>query len=636
MSQSLSASAGAGSLLSIGTVSATSADAAIQGVLGETAQIVQSFDKSMQQANQQHLPAATKQAQGGQKLPEGGESLPSVDAQSTDEAFSLVKVSDASVNSALEGEEGKVALDQFQQVLFPAADQNFQKISAAESVGNSALQQINKHRDVDLTVKADSALQQVGGRSVLPDSAGENVGRSQVTSDMTEAALFKQPISGAQARSEAPVAEAAPVAGIHNPQRTELSGRLIESGVNRTVSVPVPEAAAGKIENAPVITASSSQSDIAVKSEMLTMPVTGGVESNGVGQGQSVVDSPVTASLLDAEKPVIAQGSASPSGAPREKVGEGSNTQEPEKNPFSESIAQIVRETGLASAQLTESANPVAEAVTRLDIPVGQVVGSKVAAGIYVTKHEMSAKTDLFFTSAESQLRSPSTEVVQPSVRQTAESLVQSGNVMASTQQVAGDLRQQIKTGGVEFDKLPGVEPAARSEGRQEALLTSFADSLTAASKVSRAAAEPMQLSMPNGARPGMPAWGQAVNDRVMMMASKNGQFAEIQLDPPELGSLQVKLQVKNEQVSVVFNTPHGSVREALEQNMPRLREMFAEQGLNLSESSVHDQSEGQQRRESDDSDAAGLYTDYQGDSGEENESGLMQQESLSLVDYYA
>ena len=143
-------------------------------------------------------------------------------------------------------------------------------------------------------------------------------------------------------------------------------------------------------------------------------------------------------------------------------------------------------------------------------------------------------------------------------------------------------------------------------------------------------------MSMPQGMKPGMPVWNQAINERIMMLSTQNGRFAEIQLDPPELGSLQVKLQVKNDQVSIVFNTPHASVREALEQGLPRLREMFEEQGLSLGDASVDDQAEQQARDEEAESTGYGQAASTDGSSNVVEGEQVMQQESLSLVDYYA
>ncbi|MFT7388294.1 MAG: flagellar hook-length control protein FliK [Candidatus Endobugula sp.] len=86
--------------------------------------------------------------------------------------------------------------------------------------------------------------------------------------------------------------------------------------------------------------------------------------------------------------------------------------------------------------------------------------------------------------------------------------------------------------------------------------------------------------------------WGQAVTDKVMWMSSKGIKEATIQLDPPELGALQVKVSVNQDQAQVSFTVQHASVREALDQQSMRLREMFAEEGLNLADVDVSDQSQ--------------------------------------------
>lgn len=92
--------------------------------------------------------------------------------------------------------------------------------------------------------------------------------------------------------------------------------------------------------------------------------------------------------------------------------------------------------------------------------------------------------------------------------------------------------------------------------------------------------------------------WGQAVTDQVMWMSSKGIKEATIQLDPPELGSLQVKVGVNQDQAQVSFTVQHASVREALDQQSMRLREMFAEEGLNLADVDVSDQSQQQEQDE--------------------------------------
>ena len=640
MNQSLSASAGAGSLLGTGAVSVASADTAVQGVVSIGDQATQSFDQSMQQANHQHSAASAEQVQSGQTLPEGGESLPS------DERYGN-GVSDADVVAQPEGsvdgvKAGEMNQGQWQQELFTAADNNTQNALVSNSDGDSALQQINQYRDADLSVLADSALKQVGARSDHKAQGAElnaenirnrfSVGSAEGSATLagrllTEPESFRG-ASGAMAGNAVPAAEV----GLVNQEAK--SQQPVEFSVQPTDQGKSQSAASAGIAEGQSLVSSLAQS----KSEISSIVAGAGptlenktqVESGVVvGTGRSGAEG---SDLVERMSSSL-QASEVIQSTEKGQGGVGEAGQAPAKNLFAESVAQIVREAGLANEQLSDSIRPavgsIEEAVSRLSVPAGGVSETKV--GAEALKGESFVKVDGGSSRVEPQLRAqPIETVVQSPVRQAADSAMQSGSALAGVQQVVDNARQQIKS-GTESDKLKGIELTGRSEGRQDALLTSFADSLAAAGKV-RSTAEPMQMVMPEGTRPGMPAWSQAVNNRVMMMASQNGQFAEIQLDPPELGSLLVKLQVKNEQVSVVFTTPHGSVREAIEQSLPRLREMFAEQGLDLAESSVHDQDDGQQRGSEQDESFVG----YQNSSAEESVPEVMYQESLSLVDYYA
>lgn len=85
--------------------------------------------------------------------------------------------------------------------------------------------------------------------------------------------------------------------------------------------------------------------------------------------------------------------------------------------------------------------------------------------------------------------------------------------------------------------------------------------------------------------------WSEAVVDRVMVMSSQNLKSAEIQLDPAELGRLEVRISVNQEQSQVTFASPHAAVRDALDAQMHRLRELFAQQGMNQLDVNVSDQS---------------------------------------------
>lgn len=97
-------------------------------------------------------------------------------------------------------------------------------------------------------------------------------------------------------------------------------------------------------------------------------------------------------------------------------------------------------------------------------------------------------------------------------------------------------------------------------------------------------------------------AWAQGVGEKVSIMMANQMQRAEIKLNPANLGPMEIHLSLKDDKASINFVSQHLPVREALDQAMPRLREMLEQQGLNLVNVDVSQHSFGQQA-ESDHSD---------------------------------
>ncbi|WP_162046857.1 flagellar hook-length control protein FliK [Vibrio taketomensis] len=89
---------------------------------------------------------------------------------------------------------------------------------------------------------------------------------------------------------------------------------------------------------------------------------------------------------------------------------------------------------------------------------------------------------------------------------------------------------------------------------------------------------------------------GEQLAERVQMMMSKNLKNIDIRLDPPELGRMQIRMNMNGDNASVHFTVANQQARDIVEQAMPRLREMLAQQGMQLSDSSVHQQASGQQQ----------------------------------------
>ncbi|HJH18793.1 MAG TPA: flagellar hook-length control protein FliK [Pseudomonas lactis] len=93
--------------------------------------------------------------------------------------------------------------------------------------------------------------------------------------------------------------------------------------------------------------------------------------------------------------------------------------------------------------------------------------------------------------------------------------------------------------------------------------------------------------------------WTEEVVNRVMYLSSANLKSAEIQLQPAELGRLDIKVNMTaDQQAQVNFMSGHAVVREALESQSGRLREMFAQQGMGQVDVNVSDQSRGQDQQQ--------------------------------------
>ena len=148
--------------------------------------------------------------------------------------------------------------------------------------------------------------------------------------------------------------------------------------------------------------------------------------------------------------------------------------------------------------------------------------------------------------------------------------------------------------------------------------------------------AKELSLEVPMG----QPKWEQALGNRVQWMINNNHLRAELRLNPPQLGPLDVRISIEGEQTSINFASPHGLVRESLENALPQLREMLSATGLNqvdvnVSHQSLADQGEGA----SSDVDTANrdVGTD-EGDATVDSSSSTFRSEyrAVGLVDYYA
>ena len=109
------------------------------------------------------------------------------------------------------------------------------------------------------------------------------------------------------------------------------------------------------------------------------------------------------------------------------------------------------------------------------------------------------------------------------------------------------------------------------------------------AANVAAPSMQPVQLTVNTPVN--QDKWSDEFSQKITWLASSNqNQTAELHLNPPHLGPLDVVIKVSGDQATALFTSPHAAVREAVEQAMPRLRDMLADNGIMLGNTTVSDQ----------------------------------------------
>lgn len=131
----------------------------------------------------------------------------------------------------------------------------------------------------------------------------------------------------------------------------------------------------------------------------------------------------------------------------------------------------------------------------------------------------------------------------------------------------------------------------------------------------------------------GSQAWARELGAQVVFMAKDDLQTASLKLSPEHLGPVEVRIAVKDGEATVTFGATHADTRAALEQSLPRLREMLFAQGMNLTQADV---SGGSARDPSPTPLGGRSATQRELDSGSVGDTEKRAQRSVGLLDLYA
>lgn len=213
----------------------------------------------------------------------------------------------------------------------------------------------------------------------------------------------------------------------------------------------------------------------------------------------------------------------------------------------------------------------------------------------------------------------------------TAASLVAAGGkdtaILAATE--GNGATAAAETGKGSFDGLL----AASRESAQAVAAATGNTSQTHGSRTAAVTQLPVQTPVSSG------NWGNDVGNQLVWMVGRQESRAELVLTPPHLGRIEVSLTVSGDQANATFVSASPAVREALENALPRLREVLADAGVSLGQTQVGAETAGNQANE-------GQNKDNRPRDGREDDSGQLaavggganqwQRSGRGLVDVFA
>lgn len=232
----------------------------------------------------------------------------------------------------------------------------------------------------------------------------------------------------------------------------------------------------------------------------------------------------------------------------------------------------------VGEALLAEGLIPVAAIVVQQ--PASPIQAAPAAAPLGKSLGDVTSTPDVL---GQFNRELPKTSPATPDVGRVAEFAVD-GKMLPQN-------RLEKSEGGLSLPAL-SPEPQRVSEIPASALSAMMVTSHSSGVDSKATPLSPATLHVPVASS----GWGDALGQKVVWMAGQQTQVAELHLNPPHLGPMEVRLSISNDQVSALFVSHQPAVREAIEAAMPRLREMFADSGMTLGNATVSSDSLPQQQ----------------------------------------
>jgi flagellar hook-length control protein FliK len=162
------------------------------------------------------------------------------------------------------------------------------------------------------------------------------------------------------------------------------------------------------------------------------------------------------------------------------------------------------------------------------------------------------------------------------------------GKAAAETSKVTMEFQTTLSAQAADA-LLTGADKAlAETDMESPLLATDTTGRATASQTLQSAAGHALpRTQLPMESRVGTPAWADELAAKATFVHERGMQSASLRLSPEHLGPMEIQISVQDDKASVWFGAAHAETRAALEQALPRLREMLSSQGLMLSDAGV-------------------------------------------------
>lgn len=282
------------------------------------------------------------------------------------------------------------------------------------------------------------------------------------------------------------------------------------------------------------------------------------------GQAADTFGAMLTRQLDEKNQPAPDDSAAAPNLMPARKTADGKDLHAEEQTVPSSDSATLAFTAMLLAAPDTRLTPQPATAAASAEA-AGNTAAAIAQAPTARLKGELSATEKL----AEGSKMTPAT------IAATSKSLAENGGFALSAS------REEALASAT--PSAPPAHPGAQigalaAAGMQVGLLQPAA--ATPATLASAQIAAPLNSAV----------WPDEFAQQVSWVGNQQNQSAELLLNPPDLGPIRVVLNVSDNQATALFSSPHLAVRDAIENALPKLREVMADNGIMLGNATVSDQ----------------------------------------------